>query len=481
MSISNAPNLGAALDALADAAAALRFDLAGPTQPADRALRDRTVQVVRRYLMPRLVSGDAPVTVAVVGPTGGGKSTLVNSLAGAVISPAGVLRPTTGRPVVWRHRDSPQLPDLEDLSVDTRLDDHPLLRGLTVVDTPDIDSQVSGHRRIAEAVVDRADLAMFVTTPQRYADAAPWEMLERLRRRGMALMVVLNRMSRRTQAVRSDLARLLDRAGVVPLGGIVEIQEQRLQGDERLLPRPSLRRLASLLEGVARDRREFVDAAFAATLEEVVAGGRRLLAALEQHQATSEELVSIVAKVHEAHLEDLVLDLEGADLVRPEAVGHGTSVQMGSASDVGAVRWPEELVRAVAARLAAARRATEAAWSRHPGGDELVPVPGVGTAEVRRAVDVWLDDLADVADRSRRWTRSSVERSAFVALTEPGGTDRRGRSARARLVAVVGELFERQRDGIVAVALARRDPPARTVALRQAVSVVEERRRAGSV
>ena len=46
---------------------------------------------------------DAPLLMVVGGSTGAGKSTLVNSLVGADVSPAGVLRPTTRAPVLVCH------------------------------------------------------------------------------------------------------------------------------------------------------------------------------------------------------------------------------------------------------------------------------------------------------------------------------------------------------------------------------------------
>jgi len=55
------------------------------------------------YLLPRLARLDAPLLVVVVGPTGAGKSTLVNRIVGRPVSPAGVLRPTTRAPVLVHH------------------------------------------------------------------------------------------------------------------------------------------------------------------------------------------------------------------------------------------------------------------------------------------------------------------------------------------------------------------------------------------
>ena len=68
-------------------------------EPARRLQREIADQL-DDYLLPRLRRLDAPLLAVVGGPTGAGKSTLVNTLVGARVSPAGVLRPTTRSPVL---------------------------------------------------------------------------------------------------------------------------------------------------------------------------------------------------------------------------------------------------------------------------------------------------------------------------------------------------------------------------------------------
>src|SRR5918996_3236962 len=89
-----------ALQRLRDAVAAAPLGLATPGRDgavrAARAVRDQ----VDDYLLPRLRDLDAPLLTVVGGSTGAGKSTLVNSLVGAPVTTAGVLRPTTRAPVL---------------------------------------------------------------------------------------------------------------------------------------------------------------------------------------------------------------------------------------------------------------------------------------------------------------------------------------------------------------------------------------------
>src|SRR5918998_1260537 len=199
--------LPAALAELAAALRAVELTLDVPGRDAAGAARRELVDQIEDYLLPRLRQMDAPLLMVVGGSTGAGKSTLVNSLVGAPVSPAGVLRPTTRAPVLVCHpddlrwfEDNRVLPGLsrtlgapagpgglELAPVDT------LPAGLALLDSPDIDSVVDANRALARQLLAAADAWLFVTTAARYADAVPWELLHAARDRGTALSLVLNR------------------------------------------------------------------------------------------------------------------------------------------------------------------------------------------------------------------------------------------------------------------------------------------------
>src|SRR3954471_7488483 len=97
-------------DELADALLTLRTRIGDARLPLEtasaeigRADRTRVLDQLDDYLLPRLRDPGAPVLVVVGGSTGAGKSTVVNSLVGAEVSPSGVLRPTTRWPVLVHH------------------------------------------------------------------------------------------------------------------------------------------------------------------------------------------------------------------------------------------------------------------------------------------------------------------------------------------------------------------------------------------
>ena len=212
------------LDAVADLrrdVEATRFPLALDDVEAARGRQRQLLDQLDDHLLPRLRELSAPAMVVVAGSTGAGKSTIVNSLLGEEVSAAGVLRPTTRRPVLVHHPDDSEL-----------LADHPLVaivdvvarpgvpRGLAVIDAPDLDSLLATNRSTAHRLLEAADLWVFVTTASRYGDALPWEVLDRATARGTSMAMILNRVpDEALLTVRSDLlVRLRERGmAAVPL------------------------------------------------------------------------------------------------------------------------------------------------------------------------------------------------------------------------------------------------------------------------
>ena len=77
-------------------AAALPLDLPGVDEV--RTSHQEMVDQLEDYVIPRVMTVDAPLLAVVGGSTGAGKSTLVNTLVGHRVTASGVLRPTTRSP-----------------------------------------------------------------------------------------------------------------------------------------------------------------------------------------------------------------------------------------------------------------------------------------------------------------------------------------------------------------------------------------------
>jgi hypothetical protein len=255
-----------ALTALRDALAATSLGLATPERDAARRAARAVVDQIDDYLLPRLRDLDAPLLTVVGGSTGAGKSTLVNSLIGAPVTTAGVLRPTTRSPVLVCARADvaafsgdrvlPGLPRVTGSAGGAGTvqlvvrDDLP--PGLALLDAPDVDSVVESNRELAGQLLAAADLWVFVTTAARYADAVPWDLLRTAQERGTALAVVLDRVPPEAVAeVSADLAGMLTRAGLA--GARLFVVEERALADGRL-PEDQVAPLRSWLHALAADQ-----------------------------------------------------------------------------------------------------------------------------------------------------------------------------------------------------------------------------------
>ena len=166
--------------------------------------------------------------VAFAGATGSGKSSLFNVLAGADVSQVGARRPTTSKPsaAIWGSESPSALLDWLMVGVSHMVNaelsrgQEPRLDGLVLLDLPDFDSQATANRMEADRVLDLVDVFIWVTDPQKYADARLHEdYITRLSAHDAITITVLNQADRLTPealaACRSDLLRLLGSDGVV--------------------------------------------------------------------------------------------------------------------------------------------------------------------------------------------------------------------------------------------------------------------------
>jgi len=216
-----------ALDDAVDAAATLGLD----TSRARRVLTDARE---------RLGFEGSAYVLALVGGTGVGKSSLLNTLAGGIVSPAGARRPTTGTPVAWvaesaRDETAPLLRWLDVREVRDHTSGE--FADVAILDLPDIDSTTPEHRARVDLLLPRVDAVVWVADPEKYRDAVLHdEYLRHWAPRLARQLVVLNKADRigpDSERLRAHLAASLRAEGIENVG--VAVTSATGDGDAREL------------------------------------------------------------------------------------------------------------------------------------------------------------------------------------------------------------------------------------------------------
>ena len=406
-----------------------------PGVAEQRQSQREMVDQLEDYVIPRLMTIEAPMLAVVGGSTGAGKSTLVNSLVGRRVSEPGVLRPTTRSPVLvhnpadaeWFGQDR-LLPDLERVSRATNdpaalqlvaSDDVPA--GLAILDAPDIDSVEERNRVLAAQLLAAADLWLFVTSAARYADQVPWGFLRQAAERSAAVAIVLDRTPPdAVDTVATHLARMLASRGLKdsPLFTVTEGGVD----DEGLLPGSAVADIRGWLESLAAD----ADAR-TAVVKQTLDGAIRTLtrrthvvadAATEQVDAVR-RLRDDANKAYDASIAEIVEASADGTLLRGEVLARwqefvGTGELLKSLENrVGWIR--DRIVNAVKGKPQQAERVTVAVES---GLETLILEHAEAAAE--RAEASWqslasgqalLADAGEDLGRASRGFRRSAERA----------------------------------------------------------------------
>jgi hypothetical protein len=407
------PELPEAVGRLRDELSAVRLELEVPGAADARRARDDLVAQADDYLLPRLSQMDAPVLMVVGGSTGAGKSTLVNSLVGSVVSPAGVLRPTTRAPVLVCHPDDlrwfeddrilPHVPRATGGSAAPGtlqlVTQEALPAGLALLDAPDIDSVLAENRALANQLLTAADGWLFVTTALRYADAVPWEFLRAARDRGTAMSVVLNRVPEDAEReVTSHMSEMMRTQSLD--ADLLVVPEAALENE--LIPREALAPVRRWLDGLAADaqaRAELIRRTLTGALASLPARAGAVERAVADQLAAAAELRAEVDLAYAAARREVEDALRSGSLLRGEVLA----------------RWHDvvgtgDVMRALQSRIGSTRDRLKSIITGKPGADE----------ELRVAVEHRLEAVLRAAGEraAERVARSWRERVAGRALLE---------------------------------------------------------------
>jgi len=400
----NAQLIESAILALRKPIVAAQLPLEAPGVEEARAERRKLLGQIDDYLLPRLRESGSPVLVALVGSTGAGKSTLVNSIVGAQVSMTGIRRPTTNSPVLACHPDDvdwfaeniflPTVPRVRQEGLARSGRDGLLVlaanegmpKGVALLDTPDIDSVVAEHREFAHQFLDASDLWLFMTSASRYADAAVWDLLEHARDRGAALGIVLSRVSEASAAELVDhFAAMLEANGLSRNQRFLILETVLTEG--KLPPEASGPIRRWLTEAAQSDRRVAVlSQTMSGVLDTFPTRVPALAAQVEAQAALRDELTAAVAAAYRVALTEIETSTADGSLMRGEVLA----------------RWQDfagtgDLLRALQARRAVGRPRRR----RGPARAQTL------RTAVRTALEALLISVADRAaeDSVSRWRK----------------------------------------------------------------------------
>ncbi len=388
------------------------------------------------YILPRSASVDNPLTIVVGGSTGAGKSTLVNTLLGEPLTQSGAIRPTTRHPVLLHRAEDeaalsperflPTLPRTRTSGMNAGSQALPgldpkiaralipittsaLPQGIALIDAPDIDSVSEENRTLAKELLSAADLWLFVTTANRYADAVPWELLHEAAARSIAIAVVLNRVPEGDEeAIENDLRRMLDEAGIHAV--LIHTVTEQPRDESGMLAPVSLAPLTLWIRELGADApaRAAIARQTLAGAVDTLAGNLQVIAAEQaRQQAAHQSLAAIVAEEYEDALTTIDGALSDGSLLRGEVLSRwhdfvGTGDFFRSLdSTIGRLR--DRVGSALRGQPAAAQKVEDALES------------GIHA--------VVLDAAARASENTRtRWRASRAGRSLLARLDAPQAT-----------------------------------------------------------
>lgn len=300
-------------------------------------------EIIDRIDRRRALSAEHTV-IGLFGATGSGKSSLVNALVGTEVSKAAVRRPTTSRPVAavlgevgsdelldWlgvpdRHHLDGSGTALEKAGQEParkrrlRAADPEVPPGLVLLDLPDLDSVQVDNRAVAARMTGLVDVIVWVTDPQKYADAVLHrEFVQPFASHDAVTVFVLNQIDRVRPGEREAVVASLE--GIARADGLTSA--------------PVLAASATTGEGLEELRTHLLD--IARTRDAAASRQRADVASAAERLRQAADPAGLRERVDDGTVDTLTEDLAAAARVEPVAKAVGASYRYRASGRVG---WP---------------------------------------------------------------------------------------------------------------------------------------------
>ena len=404
--------------------------------------------------------GQTPLmSVAIIGGTGAGKSTVLNGICDEQVTPVSALRPTTTRPV-WACGPAVAPAVRERAGTEGDVVVVPTLEpGLVLVEVPDAGSGLDEPPAPADHTFDHH---LVVTTPTRYGDAAMWDLLGRLRSGDNQVAVIMNKLpASDSMTLVEDLRGKLRTHGLSDVGVIATTR-----------PAAVRRRMVQQLGKMQSSARSAGSPTLAALADSLRSDLDCVIAALARPPSPSADRVPEEPDDRVRHVTDALINelrdaidrspvLMQAALMRDQQAG--TTPEQPTRGLLGTVQsvkrgWTDRRAgdRAVAELSRLLRRATVVATDRYrlgtPGADEL---PDGNETRLQGQLDLALSSWLGRVDRDvgreqqSQVATGSLETVALIrrALELSDGDDadvaedERARGVRHELITTVSSVL----------------------------------------
>jgi ribosome biogenesis GTPase A len=158
---------------------------------------------------------DHPFLMTLVGPFSAGKSSVINALLGEAVLKVGPI-PTTDHIAILRY--GPTLQQTRTGEISTVFYPAPILEGLSLVDTPGLESVFNRHDQMTFQFLHRADIVLLVMIATQVLTASNLEFMRNLREYGKRVIIVVNQVDVLDEADRVSVREFVAEQSRLHLG-----------------------------------------------------------------------------------------------------------------------------------------------------------------------------------------------------------------------------------------------------------------------